>query len=75
VHARIIDISAGGIGLILKERFQVGDQITVRLQTTSIAKPLAVKVIHIAEVAPDFYLLGGAFTAPFSAAELDTLVS
>jgi hypothetical protein len=73
--ARVIDISAGGIGLILKERFQEGDQITVRLLTTAVSRPLPVKVVHVAEVAPDFYLLGGAFTAPFSPAELHKLVS
>jgi hypothetical protein len=75
VPARVIDISAGGIGLIVKERFQEGDQITVRLLTTAITKQLPVKVVHVAEVAPEFYLLGGAFTAPFSPAELQKLVS
>ena len=30
---------------------------------------------HFAEIAPDFYLLGGAFTAPFSADDLHKLVS
>jgi hypothetical protein len=73
--ARVIDISAGGIGLILKERFQEGDQITVRLLTTAVSKPLPVHVVHVAEVAPDFYLLGGAFTTPFSPSELHQLVS
>jgi PilZ domain-containing protein len=71
----VIDISAGGIGLILKERFAQGDEIAVRLLTTSVAKPLPVKVVHVAEVAPSFFLLGGAFTAPFSQAELQKLVS
>jgi hypothetical protein len=73
--ARVIDISTGGIGLILKERFHQGDQIAVRLLTTAVSKPLPVKVVHVAEVAPGFYLLGGAFTAPFSQAELQKLVS
>jgi hypothetical protein len=75
VHARVIDISSGGIGLILKERFQEGDQIIVRLQTTAVTKPLPVKVVHVSEVASEFYLLGGAFMAPFSATELQKLVS
>jgi hypothetical protein len=40
-----------------------------------VSKPIPVKVVHVAEVAPEFYLLGGAFLAPFSAAELQKLVS
>lgn len=75
VPARVIDISTGGIGLILKERFREGDEIAVRLMTTAVSKPLPVKVVHVAEVATDFYLLGGAFTAPFPTAELHKLVS
>jgi len=73
--ARVIDISAGGIGLILKERFTQGEEIAVRLLTTALSKPLPVKVVHVAEVAPNFYLLGGAFTAPFSTTELEKLIS
>jgi hypothetical protein len=73
--ARIVDISAGGIGLILKERFQEGTQLMVRLPSTALAQPLPVKVVHVAEVAPNFYLLGGAFTAPFPTDALDKLIS
>jgi len=73
--ARIVDISVGGIGLILKERFKEGTQIMVRLLTTALARPLPVKVVHVVEIAPHFYLLGGAFTTPFSVNELNQLVS
>ena len=73
--ARIVDISVGGIGLILKERFKEGTQIMVRLGTTALTRPLPVKVVHVVEIAPHFYLLGGAFTTPFSANELSKLVS
>jgi PilZ domain len=73
--ARIVDISVGGIGLILNKRFEEGTQLVVRLQTTAIARPLPVKIVHVVEIAPDFYLLGGAFTAPFSADDLHKLVS
>ena len=73
--ARIVDISAGGIGLILKERFEEGTQIMVRLLTTAVTRPLPVKVVHLVEIAPHYYLLGGAFTTPFSANELHKLVS
>jgi len=73
--ARIVDISVGGIGLILKERFEEGTQLVVRLQTTAITRPLPVKVVHLVEIAPEFYLLGGAFTTPFSANDLHKVVS
>ena len=72
--ARIVDISVGGIGLILKERFEKGTQLTVQLQTTAINRPLPMKVVHVVEIASDFYLLGGAFTAPLSASDLHKLV-
>jgi hypothetical protein len=72
--ARIVDISVGGIGLILKERFEQGTQLLVRLQTTAITRPFPVKVVHVVEVAPDFYLLGGAFTTPISANDLNKLL-
>jgi hypothetical protein len=49
--------------------------LMVRLLNTALAKPLPVQVVHVAEVAPHFYLLGGAFTAPFPANELHKLVS
>lgn len=71
--ARIVDISVGGIGLILKERFEKGTQLIVQLQTTAITRPLPVKVVHVVEIASDFYLLGGAFTAPLSASDLHKL--
>ena len=51
--ARIVDISVGGIGLILKERFEEGTQLVVRLQTTAITRPLPVKVVHLVEIAPE----------------------
>jgi hypothetical protein len=47
----------------------------VRLLTTALTRPLPVKVVHVVEIAPNFYLLGGAFTTPFSATELNKLVS
>jgi PilZ domain len=75
ISARIVDISAGGIGLILRERFEEGTLLDVRLQSTVLNRSLPVKVVHVAEVAPNFYLLGGAFTAPFSTTELHQLVS
>jgi hypothetical protein len=73
--ARIVDISVGGIGLILKKRFEEGTQLVVRLDTTAISHPLQVKVVHLVEIAPEFYLLGGAFTSPFSANDLHKLAS
>ena len=60
---------------ILKERFEEGTQLVVRLQTTAVTRPLPVKVVHVVEIARDFYLLGGAFTSSFSASDLHKLVS
>ena len=71
--ARIVDISVGGIGLILKERFEEGTPLVVRLQTTAITRPLPLKVVHVVEIAKGFYLLGGAFTTPISANDLHHL--
>jgi len=62
--------------LILNENFQAGANLSVKLLTTALSHPLQVQIVHIAEVAPGWYLLGGAFTGEnLEPAELEVLLN
>ena len=71
---RIVDISAGGMGLILNESFRVGTCLAVTLLNKAVSRPLQVQVIHVSEVAPGYYLLGGALNTQLRAEELQALL-
>jgi hypothetical protein len=71
---RIVDISAGGIGLILHEGFKVGTRLAVKLINKGVSRPLQVEVIHVSEVAPGYYLLGGVLNTQLRPEELQALL-
>ncbi len=68
-----MDISAGGIGLILNEGFRVGTRLALKLMNPAFSRPLEVQVIHVSEVAPGYYLLGGALNTQLQPEELQAL--
>lgn len=76
--ARVNDISIGGLGLHLGERFEAGTQLTVRLHTRS-GEPASalkeVRVAHASEQADGTWLLGVAFLQALSEAELQVLLA
>lgn len=47
--ARTVDVSAGGIGLVLARRFEPGAVLCVRLQSTDgeVARDLLLRVVHV----------------------------
>ena len=71
---RIVDLSVGGIGLILNQGFQVGTRLVVKLNHEAISRPLQVQVVHVSEVAPGYYLLGGALCSQMEPEQLQALL-
>src|SRR4051794_32250221 len=72
---RIVDISAGGIGLVLNRKVEADSQVRVRLPTSDTPREFPVQVIHVTKLAPGWWLMGGAFTQRLDAADLHTLLS
>jgi hypothetical protein len=72
---RIVDISTGGIGLVLNRAVDPGARITVRLHTSGPPRDLSMQVVHVTELAPGCWLMGGAFTEHFDLQELRALLS
>jgi hypothetical protein len=70
----VVDISAGGIGLIVHEPFEVGTRLAVTLLHKAFSRPLQVQAIHVSEVTPGYYLLGGVLTSQLEAEELQALL-
>ena len=70
-----MDISTGGIGLMLARRIEPGTTLHVRLLGSGLRRTLEMRVIHMAELAPGCWLLGGAFSGHLDVAELPSLLS
>jgi hypothetical protein len=74
--AKVRNISAGGIGLFMGRRFEVGTVLAIELQTStqSGARKLTARVKH-ATGQEDGWLLGCAFTTPLSDEDLALLLT
>ncbi len=70
--ARVINISCGGIGLLLSRRFEPGTLLQVELQIPKkgFSRPLLVQVMHVTGHDYGGYLVGCAFTNPLSEDEV-----
>lgn len=68
--ARIVDLSAAGIGLLLDRPLQPGDAVAVQLRTANGPRTLQMEVIHVAKAAPGCWLIGGAFLDGLDPAEI-----
>lgn len=75
---RVRDISRGGVGLLLKHRFQPGTLLTVELRDTTgdLRRTVRVRVIHATSTIIDGaarWHLGCEFETPLSDAEFEAL--
>ena len=77
---RIVNISIGGIGLLLRRRFPVDLLLKVELNTSNPARPLVlqVRVVHATAIKDDgtpCWLHGCSFARELSAAELEPILN
>lgn len=74
---RIMDISAGGIGMILDQPFAVGTMLEVQIKDPSAAttQDLSLRVAHCADQADGTWLIGGAFHTRPNGLDLLTLLT
>lgn len=74
--ARVLNISRGGVGLILYDRFEPGAVLTIGLTNTTehFLPPLRVRVIHCREQPDGTWVVGCAFAKPLGDAELRALL-
>lgn len=75
--AVVLNISTGGVCLMLNERFEPGTLLTIGLQSTTqnFLPPLEVRVVHVVQQANGDWVLGGAFVRPLSEEELRNLLA
>lgn len=74
--ARVLNISRGGLCLILYDRFEPGTVLTIGLTNTTehFLPPLRVRVVHSREQPDGTWVVGCAFANPLSDAELRALL-
>ncbi len=73
--ARVHDISAGGLSLVLARRFERGTGLAIEIPETADrpADTLLVKVVHATRLPDNQWLLGCAFVSQLSDEEVQTL--
>src|SRR5437773_7238549 len=76
---RVRDISQGGVGLLLRHRFQPGTTLTVEMHGSGgpLLRAVTIRVIHATAVvdgATSCWLHGCAFDEPLDPAEVEALV-
>jgi hypothetical protein len=66
--ARVRNVSAGGISLVLAHEFRSGDIVNVELRsmTRNFVRHLNVRVIYCIEHPSGDFILGGSFTSPLT---------
>jgi hypothetical protein len=75
---RVRDISAGGVGLLMRHRFRPGSPLLLELNLRGGRQVVAVRVIHatpVSAVDGPCWLLGCAFAAPLEPDALQALLS
>jgi hypothetical protein len=74
--ARVIDLSARGIRLLLRRRFEPGKLVLVELANGRrvFSCALVIRVVHVTPEPDGAYLLGGEFSRKLSQAELMALM-
>jgi hypothetical protein len=75
--ARVRNISAGGISLVLSHEFASGDIIAVELRsmTRSFVREFKLRVIYCIEHPSGDYILGGSFTSPLTDEEVTAFLA
>jgi hypothetical protein len=73
---RLRDISAGGIALTLRRRFEPGTILGLEVETKSgWPRRLSGRVIHATQDRNDRWIIGCAFASPLSREELEDLIT
>jgi hypothetical protein len=72
---RIVDLSTGGISLLLARSFPVGKSVGLKLHGADTCHTLTLKVLHVEQLSKGCWLLGGGFTTGLSQADLHALLS
>jgi hypothetical protein len=74
---RARDISAGGVGLIMRHRFRPGSPLVIELVLRGVRRDVAVRVIHATPVSGadgPCWRIGCAFVEPLDPGELQDLL-
>jgi serine/threonine protein kinase len=69
----IRDVSAGGVGLLLARRFEVGTEMSIEVGTGPRPQSLPVRVVRVAPEGMGHWFHGCAFDPPLTAAQLGLL--
>jgi hypothetical protein len=74
--ARVLNISQGGVALLLRRRFEKGTLLTVELQRSDQhpSDPFMARVVHVTPQPDGGWLIGCAFTSNISAEDLQALL-
>jgi hypothetical protein len=77
---RVVNLSAGGVGMLLRHRFRPGTLLTVELKTAAgrFLCLVEVRVVHVTAVkdaASSCWLLGCAFARTLTADEMQALLA
>lgn len=70
VNARIVDISVGGIGLLIGRRLIEGAVVELRVSLRTGPRSLQMQVIHVAAATPGCWLVGGILLSQLEASDL-----
>src|SRR5271156_4758249 len=68
--ARIVDISVGGIGLLVGRPLTEGAEVELIVNLRTGPRTLQMQVIHVAAATPGWWLVGGALLSPLEAGDL-----
>jgi len=72
---RLKDVSAGGIGLLMRHRFRAGTSLTVELIGLGPMSVRVVRVVPVSNVGEFAWLMGCVFVHPLTDTELTSLLS
>lgn len=74
--ARVLNLSCGGVGLLVSRRFEPDTLLQIELQTAkrSFSRPLLVQVLHVTGHQTGGWLIGCSFPQPLSEEELHQLM-
>jgi hypothetical protein len=71
----VVDLSQGGMRLLLNRRFEVGTVLEVEVPAASLSTDtLAARVVHLTSSGTGEWLLGCAFQQPLSQRDLEALL-
>jgi len=74
--AKILDISATGVSLLLNQQFEPGALLAVELSNSDgrFTRLLLVRVVHSQELGASNYVVGGAFGSALSGDDIQSLL-